>query len=67
MECGNNKFWFFWNFVRCPKCLNEYKTTETVTMTDRSQRIPVNYNVPENWLRRFNNETHQYSNWEKTK
>jgi len=24
-ECGNKKFWFFWDFVRCTNCWNEYK------------------------------------------
>ncbi len=23
-ECGNEVFWFFGHFVRCPKCYKEY-------------------------------------------
>lgn len=24
-ECGNDKFWWFGDYLRCPKCHNEYK------------------------------------------
>jgi len=26
-ECGSTHFWYFWGYVRCPDCLNEYKQT----------------------------------------
>jgi len=55
-ECGNEKFWFFWNFVRCTKCFNEYKRTQE------------DWNEPELWLRRFNKKKNQYNlNWEHSK
>lgn len=50
-ECGNNKFWYFGDFVRCPKCWNEYKY------------MPIAQG--EYWLRRFNKELQEYDkNWE---
>jgi len=52
-ECGNEQFWFFGQFVRCPKCFSEIKQVKT----GRKKVI-------ENWIRRFNNEEHKYSNWE---
>jgi len=56
-ECGNDKFWFFWGFVRCTKCLNEYRETH---LTDSTIR--------ELWLRRFNIQKKQYNkNWERSK
>lgn len=24
-ECGNDRFWWFGEFLRCPKCHNEFK------------------------------------------
>ena len=49
-ECGNDKFWWFGELLRCPKCFNEYKRTG---------------NGKEYWLRRFNKEENHYSeNWE---
>ena len=52
-ECGNDKFWWFDGFIRCPKCFNEY-------------RIEFDYDFnPENWMRRFNKEENRYDeNWE---
>lgn len=63
-ECGNDKFWYFWGYVRCPHCLNEYKQTITAyTQPDPNKFIHPTF---ECWLRRFNNETHSYDkNWEK--
>lgn len=52
-ECSNEKFWYFGNYVRCPKCLNEMKQT----ITGRKK-------VKELWLRRWNHKQHKYSNWE---
>ena len=53
-ECGNDKFWFFGDFVRCPKCLNEMKLTKT----GRKKQV-------EFWVRRYNLITHEYDkNWE---
>jgi len=64
-ECGNNQFWYFGGYARCPKCLNEYKQTKE----DRSYSdidLTVVKIQTEHWLRRFNNETHSYGkNWEK--
>ena len=60
-ECGNTEFWCFWDRVRCPKCLNEYKQTEMVYREDENHITRMS----ENWLRRFNNETHEYGHWEK--
>jgi hypothetical protein len=54
-ECGNIKFWYFGSYVRCPKCLNEMKQTNT------GREFEINY---ETWIRRWNNEQHIYSNWE---
>lgn len=49
-ECGNDKFWWFGEFLRCPICFNEYKRTG---------------NGKEYWLRRFNKEENYYNeNWE---
>jgi len=64
-ECGNEHFWYFWGYVRCPHCFNEYKQTkEDKSFSDMDMtvvRIQTEY-----WLRRFNNETHSYDkNWEK--
>jgi len=53
-ECGNNEFWYFWEFVRCPKCWNEYKRTTI----GRKKLV-------EQWVRRFNKEENHYpENWE---
>ncbi len=52
-ECGNDRLWYFGNFVRCPKCLNEMQ--ETVTGRKKEKEL---------WLRRWNKETYSYSNWE---
>lgn len=54
-ECGNEEFWFFWNYVRCPKCSNEYKKTLTY-------KGEVEY-----WVRRWNKEEMKFNNWEHTK
>ena len=50
-ECGCPTFVFFGCFVRCDACQNEFKHT-----VPKGRR--------EYWLRRFNLETHEYSNWE---
>ena len=55
-ECGNEEFWFFWGWVKCTKCFNEYKKTRST------------WNGPEFWLRRFNKEKNKYhDNWEHSK
>jgi len=60
-ECGNEHFWYFWGYVRCPHCFNEYK--QTIMEIDLDDGI---LERKENWLRRFNNETRSYDkNWEK--
>lgn len=64
-ECGNTQFLYFWDYARCPKCFNEYKTTGLVERRDRSRKIPFSYNVVENWVRRYNTELNNYTNWEK--
>ena len=51
-ECGNQVFWWFGDFVRCTRCYTEYKQTEDVP------------GEKETWLRRFNNDSHEYDkNW----
>ena len=51
-ECGSNKFWWFGEYLRCPKCHNEFKQTGP-----KRQR--------ELWFRRFNKEENRYeNNWE---
>jgi len=53
-ECGNDKFWWFEDFVRCPECHNEYKITTAHSVS-----------VSEYWMRRFNKEENCYNeNWE---
>ena len=64
-ECGEICFWYFWDRVRCPRCLNEYKRTET--LMENFLITQEHKFLSEYWLRRFNNETKQYSNWEKAK
>ena len=56
-ECGNTKFWYFGKFVRCPNCLNEFKSTGNFDGFDDKNEL---------WMRRFNHEEHKYNpNWEK--
>ena len=62
-ECGNTEFWYFWNKVRCPKCQNEYKLKETLTYKTEHAEV---YDI-EKWVRKINNETHEYGNWAKVK
>jgi len=51
-ECGETRFWWFGDFLRCPKCHNEFKQTGP-----KGRR--------ELWLRRFNRELKCYGkNWE---
>ena len=57
-ECGNDKFWFFWHYVRCTKCYNEYKDEIT-------NEVAAGYES-ERFMRRFNKEENKYdNNWEK--
>jgi hypothetical protein len=49
-ECGNDKFLFF-EYSKCPSCLNEYKLTKTGK-------------IKELWFRRLNLENNSYGNWE---
>jgi len=58
-ECGNDQFWFFWNYVRCPKCANEYKKEY-----DLSNHIAIKEPEPEYWVRRWNKKEMKFSNWE---
>lgn len=54
-ECGNDTFWYFGTFVRCPKCYQEYKRTETVV---RSVEV-------EHWTRRWSVDgENAHGNWE---
>jgi hypothetical protein len=67
-ECGNEHFWYFWGYVRCPHCFNEYKqTTKEIEYVNEYSESDGNTSIiTENWLRRFNNETKSYDkNWEK--
>jgi hypothetical protein len=45
-ECGNEKFWYFIEFVRCPKCYNEYVYKK---------------GKKELWLRRYNHINKSYN------
>ncbi len=66
-ECGNEKFWYFWSYVRCSKCFNEYKYTWNDGWVPGEGIVEHNIG-PERWLRRFNKEKNQYhDNWEKSK
>lgn len=69
-ECGNDKFLYYGEYVRCTECGNEYK--------QELMCYPKNHNTKyvwwpwtkliwkyETWLRRFNNDTQKYNNWEK--
>ena len=58
-ECGSTEFWYFWDRVHCPKCLNEYKMTERVITFDEDDETKVE----EKWKRKFNQETHEYGHW----
>ena len=60
-ECGYDNFWFFWDKIRCPKCYNEYKSISSKkSIFDYLKR-----NVKKEYLiRRFNNETKVFSDWE---
>ena len=55
-ECGLDRFWYFGEKVRCPRCLNEYKVTVTYDDVNSYEKSLV---------RRFNSEEHRYNNWEK--
>jgi len=65
-ECGNTKFWFFWDFVRCTKCFNEYKKIiKAYTQPKLNELNEFKYPTFEYWLRRFDKEKNQYhDNWE---
>ena len=59
-ECGNEHFWYFWHYVRCTKCFNEYKD-------EISREVAAGYES-EHWMRRFDKTKNQYpDNWEKSK
>jgi len=66
-ECGNDKFWFYWETVRCTKCWNEYKQTEQFHYKEEvAHKSPEP--IKELWLRRFNLKENKYNpNWEKSK
>lgn len=49
-ECGNDKFWYFVEFVKCPECLNEYLYIEK-TQEFKLRRFK---------LRRFNKLKNSY-------
>ena len=62
-ECGNENFWYFWGYVRCPNCYNEYKQT-IIEPNDRAIKSARNPVIVENWVRRMNKVTHSFDNWE---
>ena len=65
-ECGNNNFWYFWGYVRCTKCHNEYKQTRTDRSFSDLDISVIRYET-EYWMRRFNNNENKYNNnWEKS-
>ena len=66
-ECGNENFWFFWGYVRCTKCFNEYKRVMTEFHQHSFGGGGSGYPdlTPEFLMRRFNKEKNQYyNNWE---
>lgn len=67
-ECGNENFWFFWSYVRCTKCFNEYKETwETPLFPYEHGGFGgiEPYEGPRFWIRRFDKDKNQYHNdWE---
>jgi len=67
-ECGNDLFWYFWGYVRCPHCFNEYKQTKRIVeyVNPYSESGFDKSTKTEKWLRRFNHKTNSYDkNWEK--
>lgn len=60
-DCGNDDFWFFWDRVRCKKCLTEYKETSFISKLIQS-KTPW---VRNKWMRKFNYELNSYNNWYK--
>jgi hypothetical protein len=47
-ECGNNKFWYFGNYIRCPKCFMEFKMDNPTKIIQRRWNKKLKqYN--ENW------------------
>ena len=58
-ECGNTKFWYFWDRVRCSKCSIEYKMTEKIISQSDYNEIKIE----EKWVRKFDHDTHQYGHW----
>lgn len=52
-ECGSDQFWYFGEYVRCPKCFNEMKLI--TTGKEKAKFI---------LFRRFNHREHTYNyNW----
>ena len=51
-ECGNDAFWVFLDYVRCPNCYTEYRKLKN----SRFANVVV-------YKREFNNEEHAYQDW----
>jgi len=70
-ECGNENFWYFWEYVRCTKCFNEHKkmmVERYATGGFGSSSDGSTETYPEFWMRRFDKKKNQYhNNWEKSK
>ena len=70
-ECGNETFWYFWSYVRCTKCFNEYKKVMAeryATSGFGSSGDGSTEPYPEFWMSRFDKVKNQYhDNWEKSK
>ena len=67
-ECGNQNFWYFWTYVRCTKCFNEYK----YEFYEDDEHFGgfggiENQSGPQYWMRRFDKSKNQYDNWGKSK
>ena len=63
-ECGNEEFWYFGEYVRCPKCATEYKQEVMVRSTGFWPWSKVTA-FHETWMRRFNLKENNFGNWEK--
>lgn len=60
-DCGGDDFWFFWNRVRCKKCLSEYRETTFISKLIQF-KTPF---VRNKWVRKFNYDSNTYEDWTK--
>jgi hypothetical protein len=63
-ECGSENFWYFWGYVRCSKCFNEYRLQFRTNIIFNHSGYPEDPS-PHFEMRRFDKEKNQYhDNWE---